>query len=63
MTLNQSLKRLIYLDGLTPVNDLKDNHPVKQYVIKRKIPEKYFSKLFLCNKFMAFVNKSKAKYF
>ena len=56
-------KEVDILDGLTPVSELKDNHPVKQYVIKRKIPEKYFSKLFLCNKFMAFVNKAKPNTF
>ena len=56
-------KEVDILDGLTPVSELKDNHPVKQYVVKRKIPEKYFSKLFLCNKFMAFVNKAKPNTF
>ena len=56
-------KEVDILDGLTPVSELKDDHPVKQYVIKRKIPEKYFSKLFLCNKFMAFVNKAKPNTF
>ena len=56
-------KEVDILDGLTPVSELKDNHPVKQYVIKRKIPENYFSKLFLCNKFMAFVNKAKPNTF
>ena len=49
-------KEVNILDGLQPVNDLNDDHPVKQYVIKRMIPEKYYSKLFLCNKF-TFVNK------
>jgi len=47
------------LDGLTKVSELNEDHPVKQYVIDRKIPEEYFSKLYLCNKFMAFVNKAK----
>ena len=56
-------KEVDILDGLTPVSELKDNHPVKQYVVKRKIPEKYFSKLFLCNKFMAFVNRAKPNTF
>ena len=56
-------KEVDILDGLTPVSELKEDHPVKQYVIKRKIPEKYFSKLFLCNKFMAFVNKAKPNTF
>ena len=56
-------KEVDILDGLTPVSELKEDHPVKQYVIKRKIPENYFSKLFLCNKFMAFVNKAKPNTF
>ena len=56
-------KEVDILDGLTPVSELKEDHPVKQYVIKRKIPKNYFSKLFLCNKFMAFVNKAKPNTF
>ena len=56
-------KEVNILDGLQPVNDLNDDHPVIQYVLKRKIPEKYHSKLFLCNKFMAFVNKTKPNTF
>ena len=56
-------KEVDILDGLQPVSDLNDDHPVKQYVIDRKIPEKYHSKLFLCNKFMAFVNKTKPNTF
>ena len=56
-------KEVNILDGLQPVSDLNDDHPVKQYVLKRKIPEKYHSKLFLCNKFMAFVNKTKPNTF
>ena len=56
-------KEVNILDGLTPVSDLKEDHPVKQYVLNRKIPEKYFSKLFLCNKFMQLVNKAKPNTF
>ena len=56
-------KEIDILDGLTAVSELKEDHPVKQYVIKRKIPESYHSKLFLCNKFMAFVNKAKPNTF
>tara|TARA_B100002019_G_scaffold58792_1_gene50474 strand:+ start:239 stop:1237 length:999 start_codon:yes stop_codon:yes gene_type:complete len=56
-------KEVDILDGLTPVNELNEGHPVLQYVIDRKIPEKYYSKLFLCNKFMAFVNKAKPNTF
>jgi len=51
------------LDGLQCVNDLNEDHPVVQYVVNRKIPKKYFSKLFLCNKFMTFVNKVKPNTF
>jgi len=56
-------KEVDILDGLTPVSDLNEDHPVKQYVLNRKIPEKYFSKLFLCNKFMQLVNKAKPNTF
>ena len=56
-------KEVDILDGLKPVSDLNDDHPVKQYVVNRMIPEKYHSKLFLCNKFMAFVNKAKPNTF
>ena len=35
----------------------------KKCSIKRMIPKKYYSKLFLCNKFMAFVNKAKPNTF
>ena len=56
-------KEVDILDGLTPVSELNEDHPVKQYVLNRKIPESYHSKLFLCNKFMAFVNKTKPNTF
>ncbi len=47
------------LDNLTSIDKLDEKHPVKKYVINRKIPEKYFSKLLLSDKFMALVNKAK----
>ena len=56
-------KEVDILDGLTPVSELKEDHPVKQYVLRRKIPEKYFSKLYLSDKFMSFVNKAKPNTF
>ena len=52
-------KEVDMLDGLQAVSELKEDHPVRQYVVKRKIPNQFFSKLFLCNKFMTFVNKVK----
>ena len=47
------------LDGLKKVSELTDDHPVKQYVINRKIPEQYHSILLVCDKFMTLVNKVK----
>ena len=56
-------KEVDILNGLQSVSDLKEDHPVKQYVLKRMIPKSYHSKLFLCDKFMAFVNKTKLNTF
>jgi hypothetical protein len=56
-------KEVDILNGLQSVSELKEGHPVLDYVLKRKIPESYHSKLFLCNKFMAFVNKVKPNTF
>ena len=44
------------LDKLTPVSELSENHPVRQYVAKRMIPEKHYDILYLCHGFMQFVN-------
>ena len=56
-------KEVYILNGLQAVSELKEGHPVLDYVLNRKIPESYHSKLFLCNKFMAFVNKVKPNTF
>jgi hypothetical protein len=45
------------LSDLTSFADLKDDHPAKQYIIKRLIPKQYFDKLFLCNKFYEWAHK------
>ena len=47
------------LDDLKSISDLSEGHPARLYCIKRKIPEKYFDILYLCNKFMTLVNKEK----
>ena len=47
------------LDDLKSISDLSEDHPARLYCIKRKIPEKYFDILYLCNKFMTLVNKVK----
>ena len=49
------------LDDLKTISDLPEDHPARLYCIKRKIPEKYFDILYLCNKFMTLVNKIKPK--
>ena len=47
------------LDDLKSIKQLDDEHPAKQYVLKRKIPSEFFDKLFFANKFGALVNKVK----
>jgi len=51
------------LDELTKVSELSENHPVLEYVQDRKIPEEHYDKLYLCDKFMEFVNKVKPQTF
>jgi len=45
------------LQGLTAFSNIENDHPAKQYLIKRKLPEDYFDRLYYCDKFQAFVNK------
>ena len=47
------------LDDLKSIKELPENHPARLYCVNRKIPEKYFNKLFLSDKFMTLVNKVK----
>ena len=47
------------LRGLKSFDIIDDEHPAKQYLLNRKIPKDYFNRLFLCNKFQAYVNKLK----
>ena len=47
------------IDDLKSIKDLPENHPAKLYCVNRKIPEKYFDKLFLSDKFMTLVNEVK----
>ena len=44
------------LQKLIPFSEISINHPARQYLRDRKIPEEYFSKLFLCDKFQEYVN-------
>ena len=45
------------LQGLRAFSNIDDKHPAKQYLIKRKLPENYFDRLYYCDKFQAYVNK------
>lgn len=45
------------LKTLKKISQLKHDHPVKQYVVNRKIPTPYHAKLFYAPKFKKFVNR------
>ena len=47
------------IDDLKSIRDLPEDHPARLYCDNRKIPEKYFDKLFLSDKFMTLVNEVK----
>ena len=47
------------LDDLKSIKELPEDHPARLYCVNRKIPEKYFDKLFLSDKFMTLVNEVK----
>ena len=47
------------IDDLKSIKDLPEDHPARLYCVNRKIPEKYFDKLFLSDKFMTLVNEVK----
>ena len=47
------------IDDLKSIKDLPEDHPARLYCENRKIPEKYFDKLFLSDKFMTLVNEVK----
>ena len=46
-----------YINELTSIADLKDDHPAKKYIKSRCIPEKHFDKLYLCDKFYEWAHK------
>ena len=45
------------LKGLTNFSHIEDTHPAKKYLLDRKIPKEYFSKLYYCDKFQSYVNR------
>lgn len=44
------------LNKLRPINDLRDDHPAKQYIRNRKIPVNRWDKLYYCTKFKTWTN-------
>jgi hypothetical protein len=44
-------KRDAKLENLTPINKLNTDHPARQLVESRQIPEEFYSDLYLCSKF------------
>jgi len=47
------------IDDLKKISELSEDHPARLYCVNRKIPEKFFDILYLCDKFMTLVNKVK----
>lgn len=57
----QKMKKPVFmktgpLKGLKKVSQLDPDHPVKKFVVARKIPNEYHAKLFSCPNFMRFTN-------
>lgn len=50
-------KEINILDDFKKISELEEDHPATLYCIKRKIPKKFFDKLYFCDKFMTLVNK------
>ena len=44
------------LKGLKKISQLSPDHPMKKFVVERKIPNEYHAKLFYCPNFMHYVN-------
>lgn len=44
------------LKGLKKISQLSPDHPMKRFVVDRKIPNEYHAKLFCCPNFMHFTN-------
>jgi len=56
-------KEVNIIEELTSIADLSDKHPAKKYVVKRKIPEKFFDILLYTPEFMSLVNSVKPNTF
>jgi hypothetical protein len=56
-------KEVKIIEELDTISELSSDHPAKEYIINRKIPEKFFDILYYTNEFMALVNKIKPNTF
>jgi hypothetical protein len=56
-------KEVNLIDNLPTIAELPTGHPARKYVVKRKIPEKFFDILHLSMEFMSLVNKIKPNTF
>ena len=56
-------KEVNLIEDLQSIAELDNNHPAKQYIVKRKIPEKFFDILLFTPEFMKFVNSIKPNTF
>ena len=45
------------LEGTHKISSLEKSHPAREYLEKRLIPERYFSKLYFCTEFKKWTNK------
>jgi len=52
-------KEINIIEELPTISELPDEHPAKKYIIKRKIPDKFFDILYYTDEFMSLVNKIK----
>ena len=57
----QKMKKPVFmksgpLKGLKKISQLDPDHPLKKFVVARKIPNEYHAKLFSCPNFMRFTN-------
>jgi hypothetical protein len=56
-------KEVSVIEELPTISELPDKHPAKKYIIKRKIPDKFFDILYYTDQFMSLVNKIKPNTF
>ena len=52
-------KEVNIIEELPTIAELSNEHPAKKYIIKRKIPDKFFDILYYTDQFMSLVNKIK----